>query len=512
MKIHRKTVSQAAIGLSLGALFLGACDTTAFVSPKIRRLSDIRSTGAIGAACNLTQPERDYLLRFVPISTDSQVIEPGERLVGFTVDLGVNFTARDLEVLGRTGRLHPVPDVACATNNDCTAAGLADFTCEPLADASSGATDIPRVCGRQIGVEIDTNTAMEYVPRLPAEDNRRRSIVTMFYNGDSVIGRCPDTGRIEAQRCRLDRNNQRLSGFTQQMLTLFSANSRFNESIQVCSGTYRAGQTTFVENDNGQCFRSFPGTRGLTEYFAEVQQIAANGLQNAPMDYFQGIRDGLAQFRNGGQPNADRHLVIYVDQAIVDTRVIADNNAFNINVDSVLAEALDLGVTIHAIQLDPVGSPFGRSGPLSDLARLSCETGGTFRYVENPTTLSDAFSSLGFGIPSSYEALLRLSTIGDVPRGPYKLATTITVRVGTSVQTYPFGGYVGVSSGRVDRRLQIQLNGCVSADQCLDGYGCSNGICQANGDFGGGPAPTPEPAPEPDPTPEPEEEAPSDEE
>jgi hypothetical protein len=66
----------------------------------------------------------------------------------------------------------------------------------------------------------------------------------------------------------------------------------------------------------------------------------------------------------------------------------------------------------------------------------------------------------------------------------------------------------------VDRRLLVQLNGCASANECLPGYACSDGICQARGDYGSDSAEAPEEETPEEETPEdetPEEETPEEE-
>jgi hypothetical protein len=492
-----KNASLAILGTAAGAMVWSACDTTAFVSPKIRRLSNVRSTGAIAAQCNLTQPERNYSLRFVPISTDQRAIEPGERLVGFTVDLGGNFTVNDISILENSGTLYPAPDQPCATDANCVAAGLTDFTCAPLAPAESASVDAPRVCGRPIVMSVSTTSPLVYQPRLPAEDGRRRrSVVAMFFNGDSILGICPGTG---LPGCRLDNLNQRAAGYTQALTTLFSENSPFAGGVEVCTGTYGAGSVGFlVPPGETSCFQRFGSaaavSSGQEPYTGRATTFISRGEQNIRMNYLAGVREGIDQLLNGAQANSDLHLVVYADQAITDPDVLRDNAAFGVTVENLLQDAIDNGITIHAVQFDPPGSVFGRSGPLADLARLTCETGGTFQYAENPGSVSESFSSLGFTLPASYEAEVSLGVIGDVPRGPYRIATRMNVRVGNSTQLFDFGGFVASSGGRVDRRLLVQLNGCASTTECLDGYTCSAGICQAAGDFvRGGTGPIEEP-------------------
>lgn len=574
--------------VAAGASALAACDTTAFVSPQNRDLTSIESTGLVGETCTYGDGLREetYRLRFTARDTDRSLIVPGDRLVGFTVELGESFTVNDVSVIGEAGTIYPAPDIGCASDADCVAAGLNGFTCERLDRTTAGDSSSPTVCGRPMTVTVRNNTPLEYIPALPEDDDGRRDIIVMAANGASLLGVLP-SGRVDPTYST-DRENQRTSAITQFVRRL-GADEDVASGIEVCVATFGESTTsvTFLEDVPGGCFRAVDSsgslstlTTGLNEALQRPQPVALN--------YWAALQAAVDYASQNGRDNADQHVVLFLDTDMTDDDIRAEAAVLGQTFERTLQEAEAAGVTVHIVQLDnepdcppvaqnicspcdndgacggdgprcgdvggtlscmptcrnddacpsgftceettlangeladlclPVGgscagdcidpdgdgygvgsaclgsdchegNPSGHGvvapvGPIADLADLACTTQGTFFYTESPSALVEAFTSLGVGLPASYELVLGISDIGLQPFGQYKMAFTMSVSMDDTTETYDFGGAVAAGSARADRRATINLGGVCTADsECLPNLTCIGGACVPRATYG----------------------------
>lgn len=491
----RRVAVPALIG-GLGVVaFVTGCDTAAFVSPKIRDLSAVNSRGVIPAECNYDAAQTDYTVRFTARDTDQSVIEPGSRLVGYTVELGETFSVADLEIIGNTGRIYPSPDVVCSspsTSAECDAAGLPGFTCgrldertEPLAPGDQ----VPIVCGKDIVVNIDRNVPISYSPALPEDDivggkRTGRSVVLLAFNGSTVLGESYTApGPIDIA-FRTDPGALRISAFISLIRRLadpeqspFAADDR----VEFCFATYReAGPEFRAPGGPGTCLEPINSESGNAAYRAleeNVQQLAGLG-QTGKVNYWRALDGAIEELALNGSEGYDRHIVLYLDGDITTTSIREENAQLGYGYETVLADALANNVSVHIVQLDRLVDGSVKWGPIDDLQRLACETGGTFMYTERPESLDDAFTNLGFGLPATYEAELTIADVGLLPIGTYRLSTQMSVTMNEKSEIFSYGGYVGAAQARVDRRLNITFERpCASTDECLVGTVCEDARC-----------------------------------
>lgn len=517
---------QLSIGvtLGLGALVLAACDTTAFVSPKIRNLSEIRSPGAVGTVCNFGSAEARYDLRFVATDTDQSPIEPGDRLVGYTVTLNETFGVANLSIANNQGRIFPAPDIACQTDADCTASGFAGFTCADLGTATSAGDAVPRVCGRDTAVNLVASELLEYVGGSTGEsDDRRRSIMMLFHDGSTVIGRQRTGTGVIDQAFRTDPRNQRSTGLLQGLGGFLRSTSPFAGSAELCFATYRAseGSVRYLlsnTSDPGSCFRRFPrlvsDDRGEREQ-AESQYrsyqnellLQANRGEVGENNFWAAALSGIRQLEQNARNNSERHLVLFTDQDLVDPTIRAEAEALQLNFQTTLAAATAAGVIVHVVQLDNPTPEMRKRGPIVDLANLACQSGGSYFYAERPESLVETFTNLTAALGAHYQTKFELSgVVGSVPPGNYRLQTALLATMRDTTRTFDFGGYVGTGSGRVDRRMNVFLHGCSATSTCRTGEVCDAGTCvpETIDLIGAGPPPDPGPTPDPDPDPTPD--------
>lgn len=503
---HRRPRQSAAVSASrfavpalIGGLgvvaFVTGCDTAAFISPQIRDLSAVNSRGAVPAECNYDAAQTDYTVRFTARDTDQSVIEPGSRLVGYTVELGETFSVSDLEIIGNAGRIYPSPDVVCSspsTSAECDAAGLPGFTCgrldernEPLAPGDQ----VPIVCGKDIVVNIDRNVPITYSPALPEDDvaggkRTGRSVLLLTFNGSTVLGESyTSPGPIDIA-FRTDPGSLRVSGFISLIRRLgdpeqspFAADDR----VEFCFATYReAGPEFRAPGGPGTCFEGINSVDRNSEFRTleqNIQTLSSQG-QSGKVNFWRALDGAIEQFTLSGSEGYDRHVVLYLDGDITTTSIREENGQLGFGYDSVLADALANDVAVHIVQLDRQVPDAVKWGPIDDLQRLACETGGTFIYTERPESLDDAFTNLGFGLPTTYEADLTIADVGLLPIGTYRLATQMGVTMNERTEIFSYGGYTGTGQSRVDRRLNITFERpCSSSDECLTGNVCGDTRC-----------------------------------
>jgi len=492
------------VGVSVLMLTAAACDTTAFVSPQIRELSNVQSTGVLVSddgptACNLDVTQPNYRLRFTARDTDSAVIEPGSSLAGFEVILGDTFSTQDVEIVNNTGVLYPAPDVTCASDAQCQEQGLpASFTCQRLdeRDGECGADGIPCVCGQSINVSLTEQDGLTYIPvEDPRDDDADRSVVALMFTGSTVLGQSYENPGGVNQVFRTDPQDQRLRGFETMLRRLAIPTSPYYKRINFCLATYRntgaSVSPVFPETGAESCFTQLDADDGGFSTLLRLYRERADFGEPGALNWVAALNEVIDLFEGDDSLGDDdeRHVVLFVDGDLTNDNVIAENAAQGLGADQVAQRIADAGIHLHVIQLD---NPPARDidaanqptsfwepwGPITELAQMACETGGTFTYVETPEALAEAFENVGIGLPASYEASINISDFGSVPSGHYNVSFVMQVRLDAKTVSYRFGGAEGAGNQRSDRRVTVSLQQpCTDSVVCLGHTECVEGSC-----------------------------------
>lgn len=501
----RATTWRALAGVGTLLLTASACDTTAFVSPQIRELANVQSTGVLVSddgptACNLDVNQQNYRLRFTARDTDSAVIEPGSSLAGFEVTLGDSFSTQDIEIVNNAGVLYPAPDVTCASDAQCQEQGLpASFTCQRLdeREGECGADGIPCVCGQAINVALTEQDGLTYIPaENPNQDDADRSIVALMFTGSTVLGQAYENPGSVNQVFRTDPQDQRLRGFETMLRRLAIPTSPYYKRINFCLATYRntgaSVSPVFPDAGAESCFTKLDADDGgafsdLLRLYRERADFGEPGALN----WVAALNEAVDLLEGDDVSESDeRHIVLFVDGDLTNDNVIAENAAQGFTTDQVQARIEAAGIHLHVIQLD---NPPAREidaatnqatsfwqpwGPITELATTACTTGGTFTYVETPEALGEAFENVGIGLPASYEASVNISEYGSVPSGHYSVSFVMQVRLDAKTVSYRFGGAEGAGNQRSDRRVTVSLQQtCSDSVACLGHTECVAGEC-----------------------------------
>ena len=492
----RQAVSGALFVVAAASLW--ACDPTAFISPNIRELTSVQSMGLIGEECSDTNAETDFVLRFTGRDTQNESVEPGADLAGFQLRLNETFRSNDVVVVGNTATIYPTPDVLCESDADCDAAGLNDgnsgvrFQCVQLDGRADEAPEVPKVCGKAVGLETNSQTELGYAPVLPQDDTNERAIIVLLSGSNNMSGNNPETGAFVSGLAP-DPDDSRVAGLLLLLNGLAnSEESRFFDSIRAEVAVFRA-QASFsaqIRGDqgcdfftvNGNNFNDFLTDRdeGVAPWVTRQETERGNG------NHYAALEDSINCLADA--PDDKLRDIVLLTDGTVASDLAADAAALGQGLDRIAQEALDAGVRIHVIQLD--SNSVGRVplGGQTDLAQLACLTRGSFRYVQRGTDLQPVFRALAAGVPASYEVGVRASGVSPLRDGVYTMAFTAQISVDNQTETLTFNGYqVDTSSSeRVDTRVAFRFNRpCTTDDDCLLNRVCDvgNGQCVPADDY-----------------------------
>lgn len=482
--------------VAVAASLLG-CDPTAFISPNIRELTSVQSMGLIGQECSDTNAETDFVLRFTGRDTQNEAVEPGADLAGFTVRLNDTFRASDVVVVGNTAILYPTPDVLCESDAECDAAGLNDnntgvrFQCVQLDGRTDDAREVPKVCGKQIGLETNSQSELGYAPVLPSDDSDERALIVLLSGSNNMSGNNPATGSF-VEGLFPDPDDSRIAGLILLLnLLATTENSRFFDTIRAEVAVFRA-QASFsaeIRGDqgcdfftvNGNNFNNFITDRdeGVALWVSRQETARGNG------NHYAALEDAINCLAD--QPDDKLRDIVLLTDGTVANDLAADADALGQGLERAAQAALDAGVRVHIVHLD--SNTVGRIalGGQTDLAQLACLTRGSFRYVQRGTDLQPVFRALAAGVPASYEVGLRASGVSPLRDGVYTMAFTTQISVDNQTETLTFNGYQvdTSSSDRVDSRVAFRFNKpCTTDDDCLLNRVCGgDGQCVPASDY-----------------------------
>ena len=381
-------------------------------------------------------------LRFGLSSTapnEVPLIVPGTEVNLDEVVPGLTFTAESLAFTD--GVLYPSPDVLCLDDGDCDGVGDG-FACVPLNPAHAASA---HVCGHL----IEMSPVAESL-RSPGPEPQ--DVVLSVYYGGTMLGANPEPGGVPPVRSEW-KSDPALDGVTSASTFLDLLDANGDPADRVCVASWHdEGAVRFME-DASSCF-SPTGTS------ADREQLS--GLNSPQMGFERALWSTVSSAVNQFEAHSNagnRRLVIFTDGG--DTGSMAPN-AFVLAQSSAVAA----GVEVHIVHLDNLAllddteHPYpGPQGGDDQMARLACETAGSYQIATDPMHLRHIFRSLGYTLPGHWEVDLDIPALrsDDLPAGAYRLAVSVTVDLHDSVRTYDFRG--DTSSGDFgnldDRRLVL---------------------------------------------------------
>lgn len=447
------TLSTAVI-MAISAIFSGtACDTTAEIAFPEIKLSQMYTIGALQSD-NCSATDNILTFQFGLNSTnreDAPLIKPGIVVSGELLTLGESFGWQD--VLFSNTVIYPSPDVTCTTDADCVDVG-AGFTCQPMNSAREG----HNICGRTVELLVEQNS-LEYV-----EPTDTQNYMLSMYYGGTLLGSNPESHLSLDERTypeptrnewKSDQNSE-VSAGALTLFTLLAGNG--TKDSEVCISSWSSDGSAFFMESRTDCFTPI-GTSTQRENNADDRD-QINSLSNPNSNFeralWSSILSDVGVFNYSGE--GANHLIVYTDG--VDTSLAQTPYTDALNA------ARDAGIHVHFVHLDNLAYLEGfediYSGPLGgsdEMARVACETGGSYQLATVAEDAKSIFRNLGYTLPGHFEIRLRLEALqrSEFAVGAYRIATTVRVTLHEDEKTFEFRGDVSAGEfGQLDdRRLVV---------------------------------------------------------
>ncbi|MCA9562690.1 MAG: VWA domain-containing protein [Myxococcales bacterium] len=438
-----------ALAASSASTLIG-CDTVAEIAIDQRGFNGIESSGVVHSDQSGCE-DTDFLVRldFSLFDGSSNLIFNGDQLTPGQVTVGgsnPSFTTNDVS-FSSGSVLFPLPEQECNSDTDCTA----PFTCEPTNPYSATGGD-ELSCGAQVDLEVQQSSLTFEGDR---DDDAFDVVILMDYSASLIDD--PDMSGFQGAR-GTDPSTLRLSAATTMVLSMRRSPWADDSHIRTCvarfGGEGPAGVEFLPETTPDRCMTAdFDVT--LSQLSSTFLSVNASG--GSPL--WDGIVKAIDERLALGPASRERHLVVFTDGE-------DDGSLVSDFLDATTA-AVDNNVIVHVIQLDNLPDPSDPSvnsdvnrvniGPIDELARLACQTGGTFQYVNHPRDLREAFSSLANTMFGRYSFDLQVGRLNDadVPAGPYAVAAAMTVNLLEISQTFNFAGNQSDNSGGFDNRFTV---------------------------------------------------------
>ena len=496
---RRRGASAVTAAMAAMALFLVAltgCQPSIFISSDPAKLGAVYSTGALPfeGACGVSD-ESGVRIQFA-MTTSTQPALPireGSKLPGFEVTVPDNFNAASVafadlaESPANKAVVYPAPDIACATDADCSNGMLCDLRARAQ---TSG--DTTRVC--QLKTSIGQITSRPLAQTRPPSPFTHEVLV-LFSNGSTILGANPN-GTSNPDR-QSDPNEYRISSayyLTSRLATLANLPNDLDESVKICVGYFNeptgltlkllpAGATpdTCFNRVDGSVVNDIQRVNPIVEeVFTKVQETSQQG----PRSNYGVLKEGASIL--GAATTARRKHIILVTDGRDD-----GSNPNTENFDTAVSALLGNGVQVHVLQLDYPGDGALRNpaGPIDHLAQIACQTGGSYQYLSSPADFETAYSAIANNIAGGFEMGIVVGGLGSLPAGTYRVATTMAVTLGDETLNKGVKSVDFAYSADGDNRLTLFKRGpeFCAADEVVADCLCAEGLddclkCTASGE------------------------------
>jgi hypothetical protein len=472
------------------------CESTVFISKDPRKLGKVYSAGAAQAvdACEVSDAS-SVNVRFSMLDNNNPPapIKVGTRLPGLEVKIPESFSISDIEFLplpgeiDKQGYLFPAPDVTCTSDADCTA----PFTCGALIEAvgSSGDPDVDvKVCKAPVSVQIDQIAADPLRFTRDGDAKVSHKYLLLFSNGSDIFGLDPERGISQRERSS-DADDERIPAalsFLTRLATVAGLDD--GESSSACVGYfYGEGELSLAYLPDGvgvdDCFKNVRAGEGLSEGVRlALEDVRSTSNVGARATW--SVLNKASEAFDAPSGSRKLHVVILTDGR--------DNGSRpGDELDAILGNLVENEIIVDVVQLDypgsdaedlmePAPSKRFRAGPVDNLARLACATGGSYQYVPRPDGLVAAFDAIANRASGEYEFEAQVPDLDGLPDGAYRLATTMRVTLGRASDSVEYAVRAQGSS-QPDQRLTLFKRGneCNVGDQLPSDCVCREGLNNA---------------------------------
>lgn len=346
----------------------------------------------------------------------------------------------------------------CDSSGQCEAG----FACEPIDGDPMGR----KFCTRTTNVEVIASS-LDFISPTTSSDGRNeafRAVAMVMDNSGSLFGR----GVLESDRTvKLDRATDpdlfRIAAAKAFLLNL--ENKSFSQNTVVSVWSYRGTSDVGVKALTGITDQvpvkpyvsdlrpAGPAHRALDQ-LSQAGDFGRSNVFIAVQTVAQNLTD------NNIDPNVRRPTIILFTDGPDDSvewtpaagnEQLAQQQArWDANLEAAITAANGAGAEVFVIHLDsgigPDGvsvlgpdpgnvHPYaldanGRTGPIPEYARIACETGGQYLYVQDPRALNDVFDLMVNLLGGTWKVDLGVDALANAPtNGPYRLGAGLTINL-----------------------------------------------------------------------------------
>jgi hypothetical protein len=354
----------------------------------------------------------------------------------------------------------------CTAPSDCGAG----FTCTAIiGDASSR-----KFCEKTTNLDVVVGS-LDFLSPLPPDGRNEafRAVAMVMDNSGSLFGRgVAESDRTVKQSRATDPDSFRLAAAKAFILNLNNKGFSQNTVVSVWSfkGTSSVGVkplTGLTDQDPVKPYVSDLGPRGPVSR-------ALDGLNSAG-DY--GRSNVFVAIKTVAQNLTDNKIdpsvrlptiIVFTDgpDDSVEWTPAAGNDdlrqqdaRWDANLEAAVSAATSAGAQVFIIHLDagigPDGvgvlapdplnvRPYpidadGRTGPISEYARIACDTGGQYLYVKDPRALHDMFEIMVYLLGGTWKIDISIDALPSVPsNGAYRLGASLTVNLDNRSESWSF--------------------------------------------------------------------------
>ena len=363
--------------------------------------------------------------------TEARLIAPGSRVSGTSLTVGESFVAEDLVM--SNARLFPSPDVGCTDSSHCAELGDG-FSCQPLTGSRG------MVCAQDIAMSAEAGS-LRYVDRGPLQET-----ILSHYIGGTMMGAHPELGGEPPILSEL-KSDPALDGAAAASSYLGILPEVQDPASRVCLSNWSSdGSANFVP-ERATCY--------LGHQEAQDRALPVTAVASFDRALWSNLASDASQTEQFGCG------------ASSDTVLLTDGDDTGSLSETAYATAMmrvqELGIQVHLAHLDNLGRDDEHQsiypGPVggSDLmARMACESDGSYQIASQPTDLYRVFEALAYTSPGYFEVDLALPALAspDLPVGAYRLAFTLEATLHGEPQAFDYDTGMG-ASGVEDRRLVV---------------------------------------------------------